>query len=225
VGPSEFFDGAWQGKDRRTKSPHLVKLGDLFNHVSALCAVVILKAEEEERLGVLIKVIKLAEALRKLKNYEGMAAVGTIFHWASIKRLKPLWDSLPNKIIDKKEEIDNLLNPTNSYSYMRKQLTMLNPGEAYIPFLAPRLRDLRYLYDSSNKMNPDGSIDVQFMMKIGSVIYEVIRGKENEYHFTFGNVPSSNDRTVSLLSNPFVVDTDEMEDVFYERSRQIYQKT
>ena len=33
-----------------------------------------------------------------MKNFEGMAAVGAIFNWASIQRLKPLWTALPKKV-------------------------------------------------------------------------------------------------------------------------------
>ena len=33
-----------------------------------------------------------------MRNYEGMAAVGTIFNWASIQRLKPLWAAIPKKV-------------------------------------------------------------------------------------------------------------------------------
>ena len=43
-----------------------MKLGEYFNHLSALCAVSILNAEEEERLGALVKVVKLAETLKKV---------------------------------------------------------------------------------------------------------------------------------------------------------------
>jgi len=145
ISPSELFDGAWQGEKRKKEAPWIDKLGMIFNQFSFVCAIAILNAPEEERLNVLIKVIELAYHLKKMKNYEGMGAVGGVFGQASIQRLKPLWASLPKKIIAKRKEVERLLNPKNNYDWLEKSISHARAERLpCIPLIAPRVHTLSH---------------------------------------------------------------------------------
>lgn len=52
----------------------------------------------ESQEAALSKTIELAKSLKKMKNFEGMAAVTSVFGNATIQRLKPLWANLKKKV-------------------------------------------------------------------------------------------------------------------------------
>mmetsp|Transcript_33306 Transcript_33306/g.52067 ORF Transcript_33306/g.52067 Transcript_33306/m.52067 type:complete len:800 (-) Transcript_33306:103-2502(-) len=230
VAPSELFDGAWQGKERETRAPNLHKLGCIFNRLSALCAISIVNSCDEQRLGMLTKVIQLAYHLKKMRNYEGMAAVGAVFNWASVKRLKPLWSSLPKKVKAKKNEIEGLLLLSNHAGSMKQELEQVQNEEPFIPFIAPRLRQLRYLYDiHQEKMkNSDGIVDFSVLLRTGRIIYELLRYKERKYHFSstsYSTLSFVQDATLTkTLTCSLVIEMDDLEDMLFEKSRQIYSR-
>ena len=52
----------------------------------------------DRRFTALEKTIELANTLRKMNNFEGMAAVTSVFGNAAVKRLKPLWQNLHSQV-------------------------------------------------------------------------------------------------------------------------------
>jgi hypothetical protein len=59
---------------------------------------ILYSSSRESQEAALSKTIELAKALKKMKNFEGMAAVTSVFGNATIQRLKPLWASLKKKV-------------------------------------------------------------------------------------------------------------------------------
>jgi len=223
ITPSELSDGAWQGKKRTREAPNIDKMGNIFNQFSFLCAISVLSAPEEERLNTLIKVIELAYLLKKMHNYEGMGAVGGVFGQASIQRLKPLWASLPKKVVAKRKEVERLLNPKNNYEVLEKYISHAqSEGFPCIPLIAPRLRNLRYLYDTKKSKTEGGMIEFSFLMKTGSYIHKILPRKGKGYNFQVSELKG--DPLSCVFETNYSIDNDKMEDVLYERSKSILQR-
>ncbi len=123
----------------------------------------------------------------QMNNFEGMASVVSVFGNAAIQRLKPLWNSLPSKVIShfcigslfwftfsmevvkKCQKLQQLLLPVRNYKEYVTLVSSRSPP--MLPWIAPKLRELRFLYDGNRKFKEDGSIDYEFLMVSHSFVW------------------------------------------------------
>mmetsp|Transcript_36636 Transcript_36636/g.57520 ORF Transcript_36636/g.57520 Transcript_36636/m.57520 type:complete len:86 (+) Transcript_36636:369-626(+) len=84
--------------------------------------------------------------------------------------------------------------------------------------MAPRLRTLRYLYDSQSKTE-DGMIDFAFLMKTGGYVYKILPHKGKGYNIQV--TEQLGDPLSRVFESNLNIDTDKMEDALYDRSRSI----
>jgi len=225
IGPAELHDGAWEGKNKASTGPHLHALSLLFNRIAFLCEIEVLYAPEEERVESLLKCIELAQTLEKMNNFEGMAAVTSVFSMAPIDRLKPLWNGIGSKMAKKAKKLQELLQPVKNYKAYHN---ILNSREVPIlPWLAPKLRELRFMYDGNKRENVDGLINYDFLQMLGKSINEYFKYKDTEFSLKDedGNdVKVTEEKLVADLEDIFVLDADLVEDTLYEKSVSIYSK-
>eukprot|EP00009_Paramoeba_aestuarina_P016416 CAMPEP_0201526846 /NCGR_PEP_ID=MMETSP0161_2-20130828/33163_1 /ASSEMBLY_ACC=CAM_ASM_000251 /TAXON_ID=180227 /ORGANISM="Neoparamoeba aestuarina, Strain SoJaBio B1-5/56/2" /LENGTH=263 /DNA_ID=CAMNT_0047927407 /DNA_START=162 /DNA_END=953 /DNA_ORIENTATION=- len=176
IEPMEFHDG-FQGEKRKTHSPRIHFLSLLFNRLNSLCVHEILTCEEEEkRLGAVEKCIDLAYTLKKMNNLEGMAAVMSALNSAPISRLRSLFAKLKQKT-SKRFKTMELTMTHNMYWDLFK--TCKPP---LIPWIAPKLRELRYLYDTqSGHKQWDLRLD---MKAVGNSINDYLQHKNTPYELS-----------------------------------------
>jgi len=217
IGPAELHDGSWQGKDRMVRAPHLYALSLLFNRIAFLCIVEILYASSRgERESALTKCVELAQTLERMNNFEGMAAVVSVFGNASIQRLKPLWSGVGSKVAKKASKLEELLLPVKNYkAYMNVFSQRENP---ILPWLAPKLREVRFMYDGNPRFLED-KINWEFLQTIGRTINEYLKFKNGGY-----TIKSENPELAAILENVVPFDQDTIDDILYEQSVRVYSK-
>jgi len=215
IGPSELHDGSWQGQNRPIKAPHLNLLSYVFNHISFLLIVEILFSKTlEERCKSLEMIIEVGYILEKMGNFEGMAAVSCVFSNACIQRLKPVWSGLNSKCVKRAKKLEKLIQPSKNYKLYKEGLSKATPP--ILPWVAPKLREMRYMYDGNSKIEEDGTINSYFLEKTAKSINEYLR-----YQSGFSTVPSPCQEIVQILENITLVDDELIEEKLYTRSRTV----
>jgi len=218
VGPSELHDNAWQGKERSHRAPHLHALSLLFNRLSFLCVVEILfSPTEEERDEAFAKCAELANSLKKMGNFEGMAAVTSVFGNCAIQRAKPLWRKASRRVSKKTHQLEQILNPAKNYASYWGLFNTQEPP--LLPWFAPKLRELRFMYDGNPKTNSDGTVDYSFLQLCGKSINEYLQFKAVEY--SFGSV---DDELIDILERVMDYDLDPIDDALYAQSVLLFPK-
>mmetsp|Transcript_13024 Transcript_13024/g.17658 ORF Transcript_13024/g.17658 Transcript_13024/m.17658 type:complete len:269 (+) Transcript_13024:275-1081(+) len=175
---SEFLDGAWE---RREQSPHLAAMSDTFNRLSSIIVESILFSPDQFRHRVLQYSIKLANLFWTMKNFQGLAAVVSGLNQSSITRLKPLWADLKTKYRKKFQFFDQLLSPNKNFKNYRKILQLTEPP--ILPWLSPKLRELRFLYDGNSTTNEFGFVNLTHLMNIGESIQSILDYQKQEFVF------------------------------------------
>eukprot|EP00009_Paramoeba_aestuarina_P012417 CAMPEP_0201528532 /NCGR_PEP_ID=MMETSP0161_2-20130828/38527_1 /ASSEMBLY_ACC=CAM_ASM_000251 /TAXON_ID=180227 /ORGANISM="Neoparamoeba aestuarina, Strain SoJaBio B1-5/56/2" /LENGTH=438 /DNA_ID=CAMNT_0047929835 /DNA_START=273 /DNA_END=1589 /DNA_ORIENTATION=- len=218
IGPSELHDGSWQGNERMIRAPHIHALSVLFNRISTLCIWEILGAEsQEKRVENFSKCLELTKTLKKMNNFEGMASVASVFSNAAISRLKPLWSCLDSKALKKVKKFENYFKPQKNYKSYSSLLAKSNQNGPLLPWLAPKLRELRYMYDGNAKTTPEGFVCYSFLQMLGQSVNKYLEHKKTPY-----NVPVPDCDLVHIFEAVPNLDADYVEDVLYGRSQELF---
>eukprot|EP00008_Paramoeba_atlantica_P012808 CAMPEP_0201492662 /NCGR_PEP_ID=MMETSP0151_2-20130828/34232_1 /ASSEMBLY_ACC=CAM_ASM_000257 /TAXON_ID=200890 /ORGANISM="Paramoeba atlantica, Strain 621/1 / CCAP 1560/9" /LENGTH=166 /DNA_ID=CAMNT_0047879615 /DNA_START=234 /DNA_END=734 /DNA_ORIENTATION=+ len=118
-----------------------------------------------------------------MNNFEGMAAVISGLNQAPIRRLKSLWFNLDMTNKKKFEELDQLLYPDKNFQEYQDVVRLIPPHQPVLPWMAPKLRELRYLYDGNQTKTKDGFVNFSHLVKIGENIQTFLQHQENEFEF------------------------------------------
>jgi len=217
IGPSELHDGSWQGEDRPIRAPHLHLLSVVFNHLAFLCNVDILFAKnDDDRADVLSKVIELGKIFRKNGNYEGMAAVGGVLGGSSIARLKKAWSALDSKSVKQAKKLEEIVAGLKNYK-VYKELAKSTSGP-YLPWIAPKLTELRFLYDGNSKVDDDGNIDYTFLQQAGYSINNYLQFNQTKIS-ALGL--SESQEIIAILEDVTLFDVNIVDDKLYEQSLKV----
>jgi len=216
--PNEMHD-VFQGSEREQKSPHIHLLGLIFNKISSVFVQEILNSSEYGGcLDSVEKSIEVASLLKKMNNFEGCSAVMSALDAASIRRLKPVWDEVKPKLLKTRKKVQLSLDHHAYWDSFRSSKPPL------IPYFAPKLRDLRYLYDSLKFDSEELQFEEKWnnIMKVGKSIEEYLQYRSFEYSF---ETPPH--QLVQLFrggedSSGLVFDFDSFEDMMYEQSLSVF---
>ncbi len=73
--------------------------------------------------------------------------------------------------MDTFDSIDEFLSLENGYFRYRRQATSVHPN--LIPFMAPLLRDIRYIYDGNPRPEAKDNFNYELIILLGKVFFEV----------------------------------------------------
>eukprot|EP00008_Paramoeba_atlantica_P009062 CAMPEP_0201477970 /NCGR_PEP_ID=MMETSP0151_2-20130828/2897_1 /ASSEMBLY_ACC=CAM_ASM_000257 /TAXON_ID=200890 /ORGANISM="Paramoeba atlantica, Strain 621/1 / CCAP 1560/9" /LENGTH=432 /DNA_ID=CAMNT_0047858875 /DNA_START=811 /DNA_END=2109 /DNA_ORIENTATION=+ len=143
----DLLDCNWE----REKSSVIHELATLFNNIAYMVSFDSLNRSSQEIPKALIFHIRVANFLEKLNNFDGLAAILAGLHNLGIQRLKMFWQSIPSKYQKKVQKYEKMMTPENNYRNYKKNLAAAQESGFVIPFLAPTLRELRFLYEGNSK--------------------------------------------------------------------------
>lgn len=154
IKPYEFFNQNWMRKNKENLAPNIVKLIDMFNHMSGAIATVILSESRVRKRVVLVeRFIDVAVELRKLNNFLMTMSFISAFAQASVNRLRFTMDRVSEAHKERLRELQALMNPEKSFQHYRRAYDSLTtPG---IPYLGAYLTDLTFIEEASlSKIGP-----------------------------------------------------------------------
>jgi len=161
IRPDEFFDGFWQKEERFIRSPNIMAMNELFNRISSMVVESILFCGDVFRLKNLRFIVKLASQLFKMNNFEGCAAVLNGLNQSSIRRLKPLWQSLSSSYNKRFHIFWAMFSSKFGVEKYQKMLESEKPP--ILPWFAPKLNELRLLYDENQRKSKQ-IVDVSYLL-------------------------------------------------------------
>jgi len=133
---------AWKKKDKAQAAPNVMRIIEWFNKVAAWAqTVVVVTGNLRERIGVLSRIIQIAEHCIELHNYStGMELVSGL-RCSSVSRLTRTWKGLGKKELQAWEAMSEIFDTQGNYSTYRR-LIHLAHSEPALPYLGVVLQDL-----------------------------------------------------------------------------------
>lgn len=180
IRPSELLGQAWSKPKTKHKSPNVLKFISRFNNLSTWVASSIVKVPKvKARTKLMAKMIKIAEHLRQLNNFNGCMAILSGINQASVYRLRWTRKELPPRSVATLAELEETLSSNNAFKVYREVLANSDPP--CIPYLGVYLTDLTFIDENPNNLK--GLVNF-FKRKL---IYNVI-SKVQQYQNTFYNL-------------------------------------
>jgi RasGEF domain len=168
----ELRDMRWLADDRSETAPHVTMLAALFNRVAAWVATeVLLPDAPKRRVAALRFFVRLAKALLKLANFEGVMAVVAGLNNVAVLRLKGTWAALPAKYVQSFDKIELLMSPRANFREYKLELASRRrkePPPPAVPYVAPLLRDIVHLYDGNrDRLASADNVDFDVLQMLG----------------------------------------------------------
>lgn len=215
VSPTELARCSFNKDDKKEVSPYLTRMAENFNAVACWVASSVLSGETpKDRANAIVYFICLAKELRRLNNFNSLMMVLSGLGMSPVSRLKQSWALVSSANLQKKEQLDHLMNPIRNYSNYKVALVELKGSTCRIPYLAASLRDLFNAALGNPQVTENGAINYQRLTISGSIIFNIL--KCGEYHYEHPEIPSVI-RQLSALVDSQSVDQDAM----YEQSAKL----
>jgi len=209
-----FLNGAWQKKDRKNLSPYLTALAERFDTVSFWVATQILTPNTlEKQVKILTHFILLMKKLLKLRNHQGTQQILSGLNLAAIQRLKTLWGSIPFKIREAFDEIDELFSPIGNVAKYRELVEQVEKeNQACLPYVAVYLRDIIHA-EEAEEFTETGEINFERLKSLSQNILRLTKFQHIPYRY---DVPSELHRYLQF-THENILTADELWDLSVER--------
>uniref|UniRef100_A0A8C5M1H7 Rap guanine nucleotide exchange factor 3 n=1 Tax=Leptobrachium leishanense TaxID=445787 RepID=A0A8C5M1H7_9ANUR len=153
---------------RNETTANLERFMKHFNEVQFwVVTEVCLCQDEERRVHLLRKFIKLAANLKEQKNLNSFFAVMFGLSNTAVSRLSKTWQRLPNKTKKLYSIFERLMDPSWNHRSYRLAVAKLSPP--LIPFLPLILKDLTFLHEG-NRSTLDNLVNFEKMRMIAKII-------------------------------------------------------
>jgi hypothetical protein len=188
--PKEFFDQAWQKKNRETLAPYICAMTDLWNDISAWVSTsIVLSWPGIKVTRVIAYFITLAAALEDLRNYHSLTAVLSGLGNVAVTRLQLFWQQIPRHQLDIYQRLAPLRDPSMSFKNYRENLKTVKPKSnltysngfteninnlSFIPFPVVHLSDITFINLGNSEYLEDGTINWRRCRYLGTSIAQVL---------------------------------------------------
>ncbi|KAJ3437416.1 ras guanine nucleotide exchange factor i-related [Anaeramoeba flamelloides] len=180
IRPKELLNLAWSKPKLKHRAPNVIRFIEKFNSNSRWAQQTILQYDKFRQRGKVISwLIKIAEQLRKLNNFDAVMSINSGLNSSAIHRLKYSFEEVPRRLLDMYQEFKDDLSSNQSYKKYRSILHRINPP--CIPYLGVYLTDLTFIEDG----NPDkinGLINFSKRRLIFDVIFEIQNFQQRGYN-------------------------------------------
>ncbi|XP_049847782.1 cyclic GMP-binding protein C-like [Schistocerca gregaria] len=171
----EFQKTAWAKKNANELAPHLSKLIELSNHLSAWVVTEILRQPaSEQAMELITKFIKVGKVLLSINNFSGVMTIVTGLANPAITRLKKAWSLVQAKYKESFEQMSELVSPLGHYKKYRDAFQNRPVNQPTLPILAATLSDLNGYEEVFSSTTKDGAVNWAKMIKIGDSIWKVV---------------------------------------------------
>lgn len=174
---SDLMMAAWKKKDKAQGAPNVVKIIEWFNKIAAWAQTVVVVTENlRDRIGVLSRLIQIAEHCIELHNYStGMELVSGL-RCSSVSRLTRTWKGLGRKEMAAWEVMSEIFDAQGNFSTYRR-LIHLAHGDPSIPYLGVVLQDLLMVEELPTFL-PNHMVNFKKMRRFASLLRAEIQDRQ-----------------------------------------------
>jgi son of sevenless-like protein len=157
IRPHELLFQAWNKPQLKHRAPNVLRMISRTNNVALWVASSILwNPKLVDRTNAMVRLIQVAEHLRKVNNFNTMFAIISGLQLSSINRLKFTREKIPKKIQQTFDSLVELMNNQRSFKVYRDTLAAQTPP--CIPYLGVYLTDLTFIEDGNHDyLTPSGA--------------------------------------------------------------------
>lgn len=148
IRPSELLNLAWSKPKLKHKARNVLALIDCFNAFSQWGVYWIMQHDTlEKRAKAVSFIVKLADALYRLNNFDSLMALLAALNSAPIGRLKFTFARLSPSVLEKKRLLESACSRELSYKSYRAAIATANPP--VVPYLGLYLTDLVFIEEGN----------------------------------------------------------------------------
>jgi hypothetical protein len=181
IQPAELLNQAWNKPKYRHRAKNVLQTIARSNAMTLWVSSVILwQSTLKSRVRILIKLITIADHLRKLNNFNSLMAILAGINSAAVYRLKWTISQLPEQSQQILQSLNELMHPSQAYANYRNAIHEANPP--CVPFLGTYLTDITFIEDG----NPDyikGLINYRKRELVFLVIREIQQYQQKRYSY------------------------------------------
>jgi len=189
IRPRELLGQCWSRKNKEIMAPNVLALISSFNKVGRWVTTSIVSVFNlEQRATRLQKCIRLAEALRRINNFNGVLEVISAINSSPVRRLKRTWELIDEEHLSLFSSLETLMSHSASYKEYRAAVRRTDPP--CLPYLGVYLTDLTFLDDGNQDFVDDGLINFYKRELVAKVISEILRYQQVTYYKSFPEMSS-----------------------------------
>jgi len=179
----ELLDTAWTKPKLRHRSPNVIAMIRIFDHISTWVIDNILSAQTIKlRKEVVHYFIVIADMLHQLHNYDALHAVLSGFVFMPVQRLKYTWDEISKRDKEALEALKRVMHMQGGYKNYK---TLFKAGiqPPAIPRMGIHFQDLMYVdADDSNPTIMQGMVNFGKMKVIFHIIKDILQFQQFPYN-------------------------------------------
>eukprot|EP01132_Coremiostelium_polycephalum_P009381 gene9381-11523_t len=185
IKPTEFLNQAWNKPlIAARKSPTILQMISRFNDVGLWVVKLILEPDRvKTRAKRMERIIKIAEKLRELKNYNTLMSFIGGLNNSAILRLKYTKALVSKKYLDILENLEREMSCDGAYKIYRELLHHTDPP--CVPYIGVYLTDLTFIEDGNPNIIGNNLINFSKYTLLYKVISEVQTYQWSEYNLNY----------------------------------------
>eukprot|EP00834_Sanchytrium_tribonematis_P004723 NODE_248_length_11794_cov_0.876015.p2 type:complete len:785 gc:universal NODE_248_length_11794_cov_0.876015:4327-1973(-) len=117
----ELIQKSWMASDKEKKAPNLIRMAKFSNHLIMWFVSEIVNIKDiKVRTQAIEKLILIAQALEKLRNYNGVKEVLAALSHSALHRMKKTKAGISNKIQQIHRDLNTLMSTESNFKNLRK---------------------------------------------------------------------------------------------------------
>eukprot|EP01099_Mayorella_cantabrigiensis_P003873 TRINITY_DN2905_c0_g2_i1.p1 TRINITY_DN2905_c0_g2~~TRINITY_DN2905_c0_g2_i1.p1 ORF type:complete len:437 (-),score=74.16 TRINITY_DN2905_c0_g2_i1:63-1373(-) len=170
-------------RKRRNKHSQVNAMFKRFNNVSTwFCFRILSEKKSEGRADLIAKLIDIADQLIKTGNYNTLMEILAALNMHPVDRLKRTWQKVPERYLERREKMQELMDPRNNYKAYRAELAQRKETKQYsLPYFGIFTRDLTFIEEGNETKLENGKCNTE-KISLTAKVLEDIRYWQ---HYTF----------------------------------------
>ncbi|XP_004364199.2 hypothetical protein CAOG_03360 [Capsaspora owczarzaki ATCC 30864] len=153
-----------------------------FNQVTMWVTSEVLNAGEtvEQRVTVIVQLIKTAQNCRELNNFSGVMEIVAGLSASPVRRLRKTWKAVPQNAMNIFRELEDLMSTKSNYKTYRAVIK--EASTPAVPYFGIYLKDLTFIDDGNPDLLRGGLINVAKRRQVYSILKEIEFFQEQPYN-------------------------------------------
>ena len=151
-------------------SSNLKRKADRTNaFVDGLVAIIVFQKELKPRVLIIRRLIRTANHLFRMKNYDGLMQILATLRCASVSRLTVSWNYLQDKyphVYSQFENLCHVMSQEGNFKTYRSLLLHKNAEDPCVPFIGTYLSDLTFIEDGNSALHYERVDRNRYLLKL-----------------------------------------------------------
>jgi len=181
-------------RKRRNKHSQVNAMFKRFNNVSSwFCYRILQEKKSEARADLIAKLIDIADQLIKVGNYNSLMEILASLNMHPVDRLKKTWAKVPERYIERRERMQELMDPRNNYKSYRAELVQRKETKQYaLPYFGIFTRDLTFIEEGNETKLDSGKCNTEKIILTSKALEEIRYWQHYTFSTKFPSIETEN---------------------------------